>query len=86
MSDTLQNRVEHAMKYHFHKMLSAPCRLGILAALVPGGTLGGRNDRTAETGELRLPYGFPSPGLYRVWLQLTVDDVVRTGVFDMLAN
>jgi hypothetical protein len=56
------------------------------ATLVPGGTLAGRNDRTAETGDLRLPYGFPSPGLYRVWLQLTVDDVVRTGVFDMLAN
>ena len=24
------------MKYHFDKMISAPCRLGILAALVPG--------------------------------------------------
>jgi DNA-binding MarR family transcriptional regulator len=36
MSDTLQNRVKYAMKYHFDKMISAPCRLGILAALVPG--------------------------------------------------
>ena len=36
MPDTLQNRVENAMKYHFDKMISAPCRLGILAALVPG--------------------------------------------------
>jgi DNA-binding MarR family transcriptional regulator len=24
------------MKYHFDKMISAPCRLGILATLVPG--------------------------------------------------
>ena len=36
MLDTLQNRVKYAMKYHFDKMISAPCRLGILAALVPG--------------------------------------------------
>jgi len=36
MYDTLQNRVKYAMKYHFDKMISAPCRLGILAALVPG--------------------------------------------------
>jgi len=36
MHDTLKNRVKYAMKYHFDKMISAPCRLGILAALVPG--------------------------------------------------
>lgn len=36
MHDTLQNRVKYAMKYHFDKMISAPCRLSILAALVPG--------------------------------------------------
>ena len=36
MPDTLQNRVKYAMKYHFDKIISAPCRLGILAALVPG--------------------------------------------------
>ena len=36
MPDTLQNRVKYAMKYQFDKMISAPCRLGILAALVPG--------------------------------------------------
>ena len=36
MPDTLQNRVKYAMKYQFDKMISAPCRLGILATLVPG--------------------------------------------------
>lgn len=36
MNNTLQNRVGDAMKYHFDKIISAPCRLGILAALVPG--------------------------------------------------
>ena len=56
------------------------------AALIPGGTLTGRNLRSSENGVLRIPYGFPSPGLYRVWLQVSVNKVVRTGVFDMLAN
>jgi len=39
MDDTLQNRVKYAMKYDFDKMISAPCRLGILATLVPGNSV-----------------------------------------------
>jgi DNA-binding MarR family transcriptional regulator len=36
LPDTLQNRVGDAMKFQFDKMISAPCRLSILATLVPG--------------------------------------------------
>jgi DNA-binding MarR family transcriptional regulator len=36
LQDTLQNKVDDTMKYHFDKMISAPCRLGILAMLIPG--------------------------------------------------
>ncbi|MCW8925748.1 MAG: transcriptional regulator [Xanthomonadales bacterium] len=34
--DTLQNKVSCVMKYQFDEIISAPCRLGILATLVPG--------------------------------------------------
>jgi DNA-binding MarR family transcriptional regulator len=36
LGNTLKYEVKSAMKYQFDKMISAPCRLGILAALVPG--------------------------------------------------
>jgi hypothetical protein len=35
-ADTLQNKVFEFVKYQFDPMISAPCRLGILATLVPG--------------------------------------------------
>jgi len=34
--DTLRNKVSYTVKLHFDEMISAPCRLGILATLVPG--------------------------------------------------
>jgi DNA-binding PadR family transcriptional regulator len=36
MPDTSQNKVNDAMNFQFDEIISAPCRLGILAALVPG--------------------------------------------------
>ncbi len=32
----MRNKVNHTVKLHFDEMISAPCRLGILATLVPG--------------------------------------------------
>jgi predicted transcriptional regulator len=34
--DTSQNKVNSVVKLKFDEMISAPCRLGILATLVPG--------------------------------------------------
>jgi len=34
--DTSQNKVNDLVKFEFDQMISAPCRLGILATLVPG--------------------------------------------------
>jgi predicted transcriptional regulator len=34
--DTLRNKVNQTVTLHFDEMISAPCRLGILATLVPG--------------------------------------------------
>ncbi len=35
-ADTLQNKVNSPVKLEFDQMISAPCRLGILATLIPG--------------------------------------------------
>ena len=35
-ADTLQNKVNGPVKLEFDQMISAPCRLGILATLIPG--------------------------------------------------
>jgi len=36
MRDTLSDEVNFTMNFEFDEMISAPCRLGILATLVPG--------------------------------------------------
>ena len=35
-ADTSRNKVNDLVKFQFDQMISAPCRLGILATLVPG--------------------------------------------------
>jgi DNA-binding PadR family transcriptional regulator len=36
LHDTSQNKVNDTMTFKFDEMISAPCRLGILATLIPG--------------------------------------------------
>jgi len=37
---------------------------------------------TGEGGEVSLPYEFPKPGKYRLWVQVKLQGKVQTGVFD----
>lgn len=52
------------------------------------GAVGSRADvhqetaRVGEEGVVRFPFAFPRAGRYRVWVQVRVGGVVRTGVFD----
>jgi hypothetical protein len=34
------------------------------------------------TPEVEFPYGFPTPGRYRIFVQMKHDGTVETGVFD----
>ena len=49
MLDTSQNKVNCVMKFDFDEIISAPCRLGILATLVPGKSISFTDMKTATS-------------------------------------
>jgi hypothetical protein len=46
-------------------------------------TMGGMDMSTQHIAPVvEFPYGFPSPGRYRIFIQMKHADTVETGVFD----
>ncbi len=41
------------------------------------------HDGHEPSGTVTFPYAFPSAGRYRLWVQVKVGGVVRTGAFDV---
>jgi len=41
-----------------------------------------RMQMSTKTSSVSLPYQFPAPGNYRIWVQFKIADRVLTGVFD----
>jgi hypothetical protein len=42
--------------------------------------------RTDQRETLRFPYGFPEPGIYRAWLEVSVGGTVRVAAYDLLVR
>jgi hypothetical protein len=40
----------------------------------------------AERSTIALPYQFPTPGDYRLWIQIKVDDQIKTAIFDTVVK
>lgn len=51
---------------------------------MPGMTHTPANERLPN--EVSFPYGLPTPGRYRIFVQMKHGDTIETGVFDTLAN
>ena len=72
---------------HTHPEGSAPMPDVMLAqASLPGATSMDSMAGMSHTGEIApevgFPYGFPTPGRYRIFIQMKHDNTVETGVFD----
>ena len=67
---------------HVHPSGSVP-----MAALsLTGDPHAGHQQPTESPNEVSFPYGFPTPGNYRIYVQIKIEGRVETGVFDAQVN
>ena len=55
------------------------------APKMPGMAMAGMSSSQASA-EVSFPYGFPKPGLYRIFVQVKRGGIIETGVFDAIVN
>ena len=79
-------RTDFSAFAHTHPDVSAAMPAMMLAENSTAAALGGTatmNMAAAPlTSTVEFPYGFPSPGRYRIFIQMKHGDTVETGVFD----
>ncbi len=65
-------------------MLANPDSMSDMAAAAPATPTGEATARSAQplAPTVEFPYGFPTPGRYRIFIQMKHADTVETGVFD----
>lgn len=67
---------------HVHPSGSVP-----MAALsLTGNPHAGHQQASESPNVVSFPYGFPAPGLYRIYVQIKLEGHVETGVFDAQVN
>jgi hypothetical protein len=53
-----------------------------ITAMGAGSGMAGMAGHGDASGAFEIPYEFPSPGRYRMWVQVKLGDEVRTAVFE----
>ena len=74
---------------HTHPEGSAAMADVMLAneSMSPGGIAGGMSDMNGPIAPtVEFPYGFPTTGRYRIFVQMKHDGIVETGVFDAVVK
>ena len=78
-------RADGSVFVHLHPMGTVS-----MAALDAAAGMPGMDHSAAATkdpsGRVSLPYAFPKPGPYRIWVQVKIAGEVKTGVFDVLVR
>ena len=77
-------KVDGTVFAHTHPEGSAPMQSMMLAntGMADDGMSAGAEHSAAISPEVGFPYGFPSPGRYRIFIQMKHANTVETGVFD----
>ena len=56
-------------------------------AAMPGMNMSNMSGASEPIGsEISFPYGFPKPGVYRVFVQIKRSGKIETGIFDATVN
>ncbi len=71
---------------HTHPEGSAPMQSMMLANSDGMAGMTGSEPQTPVTSTVEFPYGFPSPGRYRIFVQMKHGNTVETGTFDADVN
>ena len=67
---------------HTHPEGSAAMPAIMLANAEDGMRMAGPETKGSLSSTVEFPYGFPSPGRYRIFIQMKHSSTVETGVFD----
>jgi hypothetical protein len=63
-----------------------PAVMGAMSGMIMSGGLASTGGETAKPNSVGFPYGFPTPGAYRIFVQMKHGRTVETAVFDACAG
>jgi hypothetical protein len=59
---------------------------GTIPMAAYGGNMAGMDMSATPASEVSFPFGFPSAGRYRVFLEMKHGSIIETGAFDLLVS